>query len=99
MYELILDALSGLLKGIISGTVAFFAVMLLSIVYRYFTNEKLSSFIGIAFGLGYLGFSGGLLSILETPTIGGVLQIVAVTIFIDQTLTPKIEKERANNHI
>jgi len=29
-----------------------------------------------------LGFSGGLLSILETPTIGGVLQIVAVTIFV-----------------
>jgi len=82
MYELLLDALWGIFKGIISGTVAFFAVMLLSIVYRYFTNEKLSSFIGIAFGLGFWGFSGGLLAILETPTIGGVLEIVAVTIFV-----------------
>jgi len=82
MYESVIEALSGLLKGIISGTVAFFAVMLLSIVYRYFTNEKLSSFIGIAFGLGFWGFSGGLLAILETPTVGGALEIVAVTIFV-----------------
>jgi hypothetical protein len=51
-------------------------------VYRYFTNEKLSSFIGILFGLGFLGFSGGLLAILEQPTLGGVIEIVAVSIFI-----------------
>jgi hypothetical protein len=55
--------------------------MLLSIVYRYFTNEKLSSFIGILFGLGFLGFTGGLLSILDQPSLGGVIEIVAVTIF------------------
>ena len=79
---MLIEALSGILKGIISGTVAFFAVMLLSIVYRYFTTEKLSSFIGIAFGLGFWGFSGGLLSILEQPTVGGALEIVAVTIFV-----------------
>jgi hypothetical protein len=82
MYDLLIEALSGLLKGIISGTVAFFAVMILSIVYRYFTTEKLSSFIGIAFGLGFWGFSGGLLAILEQPTVGGALEVVAVTIFV-----------------
>ncbi len=82
MYDLLVEALSGLLKGIISGTVAFFAVMILSIVYRYFTTEKLSSFIGIAFGLGFWGFSGGLLAILDEPTVGGALEIVAVTIFV-----------------
>lgn len=82
MYELLIDALWGLLKGVVSGTIAFFAVMLLAIVYRYFTNEKLSSFISIAFGLGFWGFSGGLLAILETPTLGGALEIVAVTIFV-----------------
>jgi len=76
------ESLSGLLRGLISGTVAFFTVMLLSIVYRYFTNEKLSSFIGILFGLGFLGFSGGLLAILDQPTLGGVIEIVAVSIFI-----------------
>jgi hypothetical protein len=79
--SVVVESLSGLLRGLISGTVAFVAVMLLSIVYRYFTNEKLSSFIGILFGLGFLGFSGGLLSILEQPTLGGVIEIVAVSIF------------------
>jgi hypothetical protein len=82
MYEVFIEALYGLLKGIISGIVAFFAVMLLSIVYRYFTNEKLSSFIGIAFGLGFWGFSGGLLAILEQPTVGGAIEVIAVTIFV-----------------
>lgn len=82
MYDMLLDALFGLLRGMVYGAVAFFAVMLLSIVYRYFTNEKLSSFIGIAFGLSFWGFSGGLLAILETPTAGSALEIVAVTIFV-----------------
>ncbi len=82
MYELIIEALLGLLGGIMYGTVAFFTVMLLSAVYRYFTNEKLSSFIGILFGLGFLGFSGGLLAVLEQPTFGGAIKIVAVSIFI-----------------
>jgi hypothetical protein len=82
MSVLVIESLSGLLRGIISGTVAFFTVMLLSVVYRYFTREKLSSFIGILFGLGFLGFSGGLLAILEQPTLGGAIEIVAVSIFI-----------------
>jgi hypothetical protein len=79
---LVVESLSGLLRGLISGTIAFFTVMLLSVVYRYFTREKLSSFIGILFGLGFLGFSGGLLAILEQPTLGGAIEIVAVSIFI-----------------
>jgi len=82
MYEILLEALWGIFKGIISGIIAFFAVLLLALVYRYFTNEKLSSFISIAFGLGFWGFSGGLLAILETPTVGGALEIVAVAIFV-----------------
>jgi hypothetical protein len=82
MSVVVAESLYGLLRGLVSGTVAFFTVMLLSIVYRYFTNEKLSSFIGILFGLGFLGFSGGLLAILEQPTLGGVIEIVAVSIFI-----------------
>jgi hypothetical protein len=56
--------------------------MLLSLVYRYFTDEKLSSFIGIVFGLGFLGFSGGLMAILEQPSLGGVIEVMAVAIFI-----------------
>ncbi len=81
MYEAVTDALSGLLIGIMSGTVAFFIVMLLAFVYRYFTTEKLSSILGIVFGLGFLGFSGGLLAILEQPTVGGAIEILIVSIF------------------
>jgi hypothetical protein len=80
--SVVAESLYGVLRGIISGTIAFFTVMLLSIVYRYFTNEKLSSFIGILFGLGFLGFSGGLLAVLEQPTLGGAIEIIAVSIFI-----------------
>jgi hypothetical protein len=76
------EALFGLLRGVVSGTVAFFTVMLLSIVYRYFTNEKFPTFLGIAFGLGFWGFTGGLLDILEQPSFGGAIEIIAVTIFV-----------------
>lgn len=81
MYEAVTEALSGLLIGLMSGTVGFFIVMLLALVYRYFTLEKLSSFIGIVFGLGFLGFSGGLLAILEQPSVGGAIEILVVVIF------------------
>jgi hypothetical protein len=76
------EAFFGLLRGVVSGTVAFFAVMLLSIVYRYFTNEKFPTFLGIAFGLGFWGFTGGLLDIFEEPSFGVAIQIIAVTIFV-----------------
>jgi len=76
------EAFFGLLRGLVSGTVAFFAVMLLSIVYRYFTDEKFPTFLGIAFGLGFWGFTGGLLDILEQPSFGGAIQIITVTIFV-----------------
>lgn len=75
------DALSGLVSGLSSGITAFFIVLLLSIIYTYFTNEKLSYFIGILFGLGFLGFSGGLLSILDQPSVGGAIEVVVLTIF------------------
>jgi hypothetical protein len=64
-----------------SGTVAFVIVMTLSFIYRYFTKEKLTSFLGVVFGLGFLGFSGGLLAILEQPNIGGAIMIIVVVIF------------------
>jgi hypothetical protein len=101
--SVVVESLSGLLRGLISGTVAFFTVMLLSVVYRYFTNEKLSSFIGILFGLGFLGFSGGLLAILEQPTLGGAIEIVAVSIFIvwgvntGDKIAAKIPKKSASS--
>jgi hypothetical protein len=81
MSAVVVESLSGLLRGVMFGTVGFFTVMILSIVYRYFTNERLSSFLGILFGLGLLGFSGGLLAILDNPTVGGAIEIVTISIF------------------
>ena len=77
----VVEGLSGLVEGVMFGTVGFFTVMVLSIVYRYFTNERLSSFLGILFGLGVVGFSGGLLAILEYPTVGGAIKVVTISIF------------------
>jgi hypothetical protein len=82
MYELIIEALSGLAKGLMSGIVAFFAVLLLAVVYRYFTNEKFPTILAIAVGLGFWGFTGGLLDIFDQPTFGGVFQILVVMIFV-----------------
>ncbi len=81
MSTVVNDALSGLVSGLSSGIAAFFIVLLLSIIYTYFTNEKLSYFIGILFGLGFLGFSGGLLAILDQPSVGGAIEVVVLTIF------------------
>ena len=82
MYEVIIEALYGLAQGLMSGVVAFFAVLMLAIVYRYFTNEKFPTFLGIAIGLGFWGFTGGVLDILEQPNFGGVFQILVVMIFV-----------------
>ncbi len=82
MYEAILEILYGIAKGIMSGIVAFFAVLMLAIVYRYFTNEKFPTFFGIAIGLGLWGFSGGLLDIFQQPNFGGVLEIIIVMILV-----------------
>ena len=82
MIDAVVDSFFGLLTGLISGTVAFFAVMLLSVIYRIFTNEKLPSFMGIALGLGFWGFTGGLLAMFDQPTFGGVIEILTVTIFV-----------------
>jgi len=81
MSAVVIESLSGLLRGVMFGTVGFFVVMILSIVYRYFTNERLSSFLGILFGLGVLGFSGGLLAILDNPSVGGAIEVVTISIF------------------
>jgi len=51
-------------------------------IYRYFTNENFHSFLGIILGLGIVGITGGLLAILEQPTIEGVTEIIIATIVI-----------------
>ena len=82
MINILQDSLTGLLDGLISGAIAFFVVLLLAFFYRFFTNEKLPTFIGIAFGLGFWGFTGGLIDIFQQPTAGGVIRILTVLIFV-----------------
>ena len=82
MMKLLLDPLSGLLDGLISGTIAFFVVLMLSFFYRFFTNEKIPVFVGIAFGLGFWGFTGGLIDVFQQPTLGGAIRILTVVIFV-----------------
>lgn len=82
MINILQDSLTGLLDGLISGTIAFFVVLLLAFFYRFFTNEKLPTFIGIAFGLGFWGFTGGLIDIFQQPTVGGAIRILTVLIFV-----------------
>ena len=82
MIEILLDPLTGLLDGLISGTIAFFAVLVFSFFYRFFTNEKIPAFIGIAFGLGFWGFTGGLVDVFQQPTLGGAIKILTVLIFV-----------------
>jgi hypothetical protein len=82
MINILQDSLTGLLDGLISGTIAFFVVLLLAFFYRFFTNEKLPTFIGIAFGLGFWGFTGGLIDIFQQPSVGGAIRILTVLIFV-----------------
>lgn len=82
MYELLIELLLGVLRGIVYGGIAAFPIIFLSLVFRYFTDEKLPSFIGIILGLGILGVSGGLLAVLEQTTVEGVAQIIVGSIVI-----------------
>lgn len=76
--ELILSAVRGLMDGVVAS----FFIIFLSIIYRYFTNENFPSFIGIILGLGIVGFSGGLLAILEQPSIEAVPEIIVASLII-----------------
>ena len=79
--SIVVDSLLGAVSGITSGITAFFIVTVLSMIYKYFTNERLSFIIGILFGLGFLGISGGLLAILDQPSIGGVIEVAILSLF------------------
>ncbi len=80
---MILDEIAtGMFLGIIYGGMSSLVVMLISIAYRYFTEERFSSIMGIIIGLGVVGISGGLLAILEQPTVGGGVQILVASFII-----------------
>jgi hypothetical protein len=76
--ELVLSAFLGLIYGMIAS----FFVIFLSMIYRYFTNENFPSFLGMILGLGIVEISGGVLAILEQPTIEGAVKITIAIIVI-----------------
>ncbi|MCP8318524.1 MAG: hypothetical protein L6N95_01685, partial [Candidatus Methylarchaceae archaeon HK01B] len=83
IIEMIIDEIfTGLFLGILYGGMSSLVVMLISIAFRYFTDEQFSSIMGIIIGLGIVGISGGLLAILDQPTIGGVIQILTASLII-----------------
>ncbi|MCP8311050.1 MAG: hypothetical protein L6N94_06095, partial [Candidatus Methylarchaceae archaeon HK01M] len=83
IIEMIIDEIfTGLFLGILYGGMSSLVVMLISIAFRYFTDEQFSSIMGIIIGLGIVGISGGLLAILDQPTIGGVVQILTASLII-----------------
>ncbi len=77
-----LEVISGILKGLTYGGMASVAVIFLSLIFRYFTDEKFPLLMGIALGLGLLGIGGGLTAILDQPTTGGVVEIILASIII-----------------
>jgi len=80
---MILDEIfTGLFLGILYGGMSSLVVMFISISFRYFTGEQFSSVMGIILGLGIVGISGGLLAILDQPTLGGIVQILTASLII-----------------
>jgi hypothetical protein len=79
---LISDLLLSAVRGLMDGVIASFFIIFLAMIYRYFTNENFPSFIGIILGLGIVGFSGGLLALLERPPIEAIPEIIIASLII-----------------
>jgi hypothetical protein len=80
--DILLDLFVGIVGGVVYGGIASIAILSLSLVFRYFTNEKFPVFMSIVLGLGILGIGGGFLAILEDPTLGRVAEIIIASIVI-----------------
>lgn len=72
----------GVLTGAIYGGVASVVILCFSLIFRYLTGEKFPSLMGMALGLGILGIGGGLLAILDRPTLEGVVEVLVAAIVI-----------------
>jgi hypothetical protein len=79
---LISELLLSAVQGLMDGAIASFFIIFLAMIYRYFTNENFPSFIGIILGLGIVGISGGLLAILEQPSIEAIPEIIIASLII-----------------
>jgi len=78
LEEIALGILSGLAYGVISSVFIIF----LSMIFKYFTNEAFPWFVSIIIGLGIVGISGGLLSILDEPAPLPVTRVLVASLIL-----------------
>ncbi|MFQ6085537.1 MAG: ATP cone domain-containing protein [Candidatus Bathyarchaeia archaeon] len=76
------EAAFGFIQGVIYGGVASVPIIFLSLVFTYLTGERFPSLMGVILGLGILGIGGGLLAVLNQPTVGGVVEVIVASILI-----------------
>lgn len=72
----------GVVSGLIYGVISSVFIIFLSMIFKYFTNEPFPWFVGIIIGLGIVGISGGLLSILDEPTPLPVTRVLVASLIL-----------------
>ncbi|MCP8309203.1 MAG: CBS domain-containing protein [archaeon] len=73
---------SGIVSGLIYGLISSVFILFLSMIFKYFTNEKFPWIISIIIGLGIVGISGGLIAILDEPTPLSVTRIIVASLIL-----------------
>ncbi|MFQ6086314.1 MAG: hypothetical protein ACE5OY_08670 [Candidatus Bathyarchaeia archaeon] len=77
-----MEAALGFIQGVIYGGVASVPIIFLSLIFTYLTGKRFPSLMGVILGLGILGIGGGLLAVLNQPTVGGVTEVIVASILI-----------------
>jgi CBS domain-containing protein len=78
LQEIVLGVVSGLAYGVISSVF----IVFLAMIFKYFTEESFPWFISIIIGLGIVGVSGGLLSILDEPAPLPVTRVLVASLIL-----------------
>lgn len=72
----------GVVSGLIYGVISSVFIIFLSMIFKYFINEPFPWFVGIIIGLGIVGISGGLLSILDEPAPLPVTRVLVASLIL-----------------
>jgi CBS domain-containing protein len=79
---LIEEIISGMISGAMYGLISSVFIILLSVIFKYFTGESFPWFLSVAVGLGIVGISGGLLALLDEPTPLSVARIMVASMIL-----------------
>jgi len=82
VLPLVTEILAGVLSGIAYGLISSLLIVPLAMLFKYFTNERFPWLISILLGLGIVGISGGLLAIVDEPTILSVTRIIVASMIL-----------------